>query len=343
MTSHYPAPRIRPAVPRRTVALLVLALGAAALTACAPAHADAKPAVSATPSSAYPFSVQNCGQTETFSAPPQRVVTIRSTATEMLLALGLQDRIVGTAFQDGPVSPLWKDRATALTSLSDKVPGQEAVLTHQPDLVYAGWESNLTAEGAGDRATLKSLGVATLVAPAACKGSYQPHPLRMQNIFDEITEVGRIFDVPDRAADLVASQQKRLKAVKPDTRGLTALWYSSGSATPYVGAGAGAPELVMDKVGLKNIASTVDDSWTPMSWEAVIAADPDVIVLVDSAWGSVQKKIGVLEQNPATAALTAVRNKHYLIVPFPASEAGVRTVEAVETLHTQLAALTDLK
>ena len=120
---------------------------------------------------------------------------------------------------------------------------------------------------------------------------------------------------------------------------LAALWYSSGSDVPYVGAGTGAPELIMDAVGLRNIAADVHDSWASLSWEAVVDADPDVIVLVDSAWGSTQKKIAQLEGNPATAALSAVRAHRYLIVPFAAGEAGVRTVEAVETLAAQLAEL----
>ena len=49
-----------------------------------------------------------------FEAAPERVVTIKSTSTEMLLALGLGDRIVGTAFQDGPVPDECADAAADL-------------------------------------------------------------------------------------------------------------------------------------------------------------------------------------------------------------------------------------
>ena len=64
-----------------------------------------------------------------------------------------------------------------------------------------------------------------------------------------------------------------------------------------------------------------------------------MIVLVDSAWGSKEKKISVLEGNPVTAQLDAVKNHRYLVVPFAASEAGVRTVSAAADLAKQLAAL----
>lgn len=94
--------------------------------------------------------------------------------------------------------------------------------------------------------------------------------------------------------------------------------------------------MMMDAAGLTNIAGDVDETWSSLSWEAVVDANPDVIVLIDSAWGSTEKKIGVLESNPATAALPAVQNGRYLVLPFPTAEAGVRNVEAVELLVSQL-------
>ena len=68
-------------------------------------------------------------------------------------------------------------------------------------------------------------------------------------------------------------------------------------------------------------------------------ANPDVIVLADSSWGTTEKKIGVLESNPATANLDAVKNRRYLVIPFAASEAGVRTIPAMADLRAQLDAL----
>ena len=108
----------------------------------------------------YPLTIENCGTSVTFDAPPGRVVTIKSTATELLLALGLGDRIVGVGFQDGPVPDQWAP-ATELTVLADRVPSQEVVLEAEPDFVYGGWESSFAADGAGARDSLHALGVAT--------------------------------------------------------------------------------------------------------------------------------------------------------------------------------------
>lgn len=295
------------------------------------------PASTPTPTAAGPVVVTNCATEVNFETAPERVVTIKSTSTEMLLALGLGDRIVGTAFQDGPVPDEWAADAAGLVSIAEKVPSEEVVLELEPDLVYTGWESNFSPEGAGEREELASLGVHSYVSPSACQSAGQPAKLAFDDIFSDIQEVADIFRVD--AAPLLAAQQAALEGIEPAGDGRTALWFSSGSDTPYVGAGIGAPQLVLETIGLKNIAGDVDATWAPFNWEAVVDADPDFIVLVDATWNDVAKKIGILESNPATANLTAVVQRRYLIVPFPASEAGVRTVDAAVSLNEQIVEL----
>ncbi|MEY2849782.1 MAG: hypothetical protein RI885_2449 [Actinomycetota bacterium] len=323
-----PVPRLAP-----SVAIALVSAAALVLSGCSGA------ATSAAPPEAETVSIDNCGtRVAVTDAAPERIVTIKSTSTELLLALGLGDRIVGTAFQDGPVPERWSDPDVPL--ISDFAPSQEAVLALEPDFVFAGWESMLTAEAAGDRATLADLGVASYVAPSACKEpGYKPEKLTFDEVFTEIEEAGVVFHAQDAAAELVAEQRAALDEISPDDRGLTALWYSSGTDTPYVGAGIGAPQMMMERLGLTNVAAEVDDTWSSLGWEAVVEANPDVIVLVDASWNTAQSKIDTLRANPATAALDAVVGDRYLTIPFAAGEAGVRNVEATADLSAQLGAL----
>lgn len=295
-------------------------------------------AVSATAETAYPLSIENCGLTVVFERPPERVVTIKSTATELLLALGLADRIVGIGFQDGPVPPAWSDDAAGLTVLSDKLPSQEVVLEAEPDFIYGGWESNFVPEGAGDRPALAALNIDSYVSPAACR-SVKPAKLSVETLFEDFRELADIFDAEAAVETLIAAQKRDLLAVTPDTRGLSAVWYSSGTKTPYVGAGNNAPAMMLQALGLANIMAAVDEGWVSASWEAIVDADPDVIVLVDAAWNTAEQKRQLLAENPVTSRLDAVIHQRYLVVPFPASEAGVRTVGATLDMARQLAAL----
>ena len=323
----------------RSVPTLV-PLGVAALLLAGCATASPQPAATGAASEDAAVTVDNCGTEVTFDAAPERVVTIKSSTTEMLLALGVGDRVVATAYPDGPVPEEWAADAPELPVLAERVPSQEVVLEQEPDLVYAGWESNFSADGAGERESLEALGVHTYVAPSACKGEgYRPNPLTFDDVFAEIREVASIFRVPDAAEQIIADQTGQLEGVETVDGAPTALWFSSGTDTPFVGAGIGAPQLILDSLGVTNIAGEIEDSWAPFNWEAVVDADPDVIVLVDADWNSVEQKIEVLESNPATANLTAVREQRYLTIDFAATEAGVRTASAVAELADQLAAL----
>ncbi|MET4637503.1 putative F420-0 ABC transporter substrate-binding protein [Mycetocola sp. 2940] len=325
-------PLLRRSVPALGLTALLLLTGCAAEKAPAAAPVES----TAPAASAYPLTLENCGAEVSVEKAPERVLTIKSTSTEMLLALGLEDRLIGRAFPDGPIP---EDLGgTDVPVVSDKVPGQEAVLALEPDFIFAGWESNFSADGAGDRATLAGLGVNTYVSPAACQAAGKPDKLGFDDVFDQITEVGAIFDVPDAAAELIAEQRTALDDLTPASD-LSALWYSSGSDTPFVGAGSGAPQMIMDAVGVTNIAADVDESWSPFNWESVVDANPDVIILVVSDWGTAEKKIGVLQSNPATAKLDAVVNERFITVPFAATEAGVRNVEAAATIAEQLESL----
>ena len=312
----------------KTAALLAPALAALLLAGCtaAPAELDAP---------AKAVKIDNCGFALTVDSPPKRIVTVKSTSTELLLALGLGDRIIGTAFPDGPI-PASLDAPT-IPVISDFQPSEEAVLDLNPDFVFAGWESNLTPDAAGDRADLEALGVGTYVSPSACKEeAYKPKRLTFDNVFSYITEAGAVFGAEDAAAKLVKTQKSQLAKIPTSTEGLTALWWSSGTDTPYVGAGIGAPEMMLRQLGLKNIAADIDDTWSSFNWEAVIDADPDVIVLVDASWNTAESKKAYLASNPATANMSAVKNQRYLVIPFAAGEAGVRNVEATADLAKQL-------
>lgn len=329
-------------------ALVGVAAGAVAtivLTGCSadddPAEAgQTEAAATGTAGEFTPVTVDNCGTEVSIDSPPERVVTIKSTATEMMLALGLADRLVGTAFSDGPLPDDYAGDLDDVPVLSDNVPGQEALLDVEPDFVYGGWESNFGADTAGDRSSLADFGIATYVSPAACQEpEYQPDPMTFDELFAEIREVASFFGATERADELIAEQQALLDQVEAPGDGLTALWYSSGEDAPFVGGDIGAPAMMMRELGVENIFADVDATWSNVSWEQVIDRDPDVIVLVDAAWNTADSKIERLEGNPATAALPAVAEQRYLRLPFPAAEAGVRNAQAVVDLAAQLEAL----
>lgn len=286
----------------------------------------------------YPLTLTNCGHQVTVNSRPERILAIKSTSLELLLALGVGDRVIGRAFSDGPVPAEWAAAAEKIPVISGQAPAQEPVLALAPDLIVAGWESNLAADTAGTPQTLAAKGIAAYVEPSACKEpAARPGKLTFTILFGEIAEMGRLVDARAAAANLVAQQQQQLAALGKAKPGTTALWWSSGTDTPYVGGGIGAPQMAMDAVGLTNIAGDIDDTWSSLGWESIIAANPNVIVLVDASWNPAQSKIARLEADPVAAKLDAVVYHRYVVIPFAAGEAGVRSVSAAATLSRSLA------
>lgn len=317
---------------RSTPAIALVA--ALALAGCSSADAPASSS-SPTPSASADAgaTVTNCGFDATFETPPERVVTIKSSTTEALIALGLGDRIVGTAFQDGPL-PDGLEVDEPLPVIDERMPGAESVLELEPDLIFSGWESAFAADAVGTRDELAELGVGTYVWPTACMSADAPTEVTFDAIANEVEQLADIFDVD--ASSVLADQQAMLEGITADDRDLSALWWSSGTETPYVGAGQGAPELILETAGLTNIASDLEGGWAPYGWESVLAADPDVLVIVDSDWNTAEHKIEYLEADPTLSQLTAVQQHRYVIVPFAASEAGVRTAEAAQSVALQV-------
>ena len=314
--------RLRPLVVVAAVPLLVLA-------GCASTGPAAGPTAEPTAGAAAPAAaVQDCGiDVAPRTEPAERILAVKSTAAELVVALGLGDALVSTAFLDGPLEMADGEAPPTIEGM----PSREAVLALEPDAVVAGWESAFAPEAAGDRAALHDLGVTTWVSPAACR-SVDVAPLTWDALLGELEDAGTVLGVPDAGAALADEQRAALDAIEPlgdDGTGATALWYSSGDDAPYVGGGSGAPQLVLESAGLENVAADVAEPWTTMSWEALAASDPDVIVLVDAAWHTAESKIERLRANPATAQLDAVREGRFVVVPFPMAEAGVGSVDAV--------------
>lgn len=303
--------------------LLVAVISGCSSSSVAPHETDVEAAAS----------ISNCGfELETVPVP-DRVLTIKSTPLELLLALGLEDRVVGSAFLDGPIPENLQPAGWKVNEVSEEVPSQELLLSLEPDFVFAGWTSNLSTDGPGSREELLDFGIRSYVSPLACDfGESEDDALTFDDVFRMFNEVGALFGVEGRAATLVAEQRGQLADVQKPDEALSTLWYSSGEDTPFVGGGTGTPDMIMSAAGLENAVADQPEAWLSMSWESFVASDPDVIVLVNSPGNSSEVKRERIEAHPAARTMRAVREQNYISVDFATTEAGVRNVDAVDTV-----------
>ncbi|HEJ7044550.1 TPA: ABC transporter substrate-binding protein [Serratia marcescens] len=316
---------------KRRLALLLCALG---LGGGAPLRADA-------------VSLQNCGVTHDYPQPPQRVLVYANPALENLLALGLAGRAIGVVGYDRARDPAPTDDALQAPT-SPAPPTAEALLLMRPDFVYSASYYWLHSPETPDRALLAAWGIGTYLSPGACSGQQSAiaAALTFEDIFTELRELARIFNVSRAGEVLVERLRGQLRALEPQRAQLPhlrLLWWYAGAQTPYVAGCCGAPGLLSRSVGSENLFGDRPELWPTVSWEVIAARDPDAIVLGDLPRGglgdSAADKIAFLEHHPLTATLRAVRQRRYVILPGYDMDPSARTVAALGRLIRGLAAL----
>ncbi len=330
------------------------------LTACG----ANSPSSSAGPPSAsgpdgYPVSIENCGRKPTVQSEPKRVVSLNQGSTEILESLGLADRIVGTATWTDPILPALAAANSRVPRLADKAPSYEAVLGADPDFVTASFTSTLGPGGLATRDQFAGLGVGTYVSPADCEGKAatggdgsRTTPLTLDVIYQEITELSEIFDVRARGTGLVSDLQARVRAAtasvqptKPSSlhprRTATVAFWFANSQSPYLAGCCGAPGIIANSLGLKNVFDDTEAEWPQIDWEVVASRDPEVLVIGDLTRKSqtaetAAAKIAYLESNPVTREMAAVKNHRYIIVTGGEMNPSIRTVYGIEDVAAGL-------
>ncbi|WP_455771143.1 hypothetical protein [Streptomyces hirsutus] len=95
-----------------------------------------EPTTSASSLEGFPVTIDNCGARTTYAKPPSRVVTVHQHPAELLLALGLKDRMVGTALPGSAVLPEPAKDFEAIPELAQRETSFEEILDTEPDFVH---------------------------------------------------------------------------------------------------------------------------------------------------------------------------------------------------------------
>nr|WP_280416222.1 ABC transporter substrate-binding protein [Nocardia carnea] len=297
-------------------------------------------------STTYPVVLDNCGETITVEAAPQRVVSLDQGSTEILLSLGLGDRIAGTASWTDPIRENLAAANASVPRLADNAPTYEVVLGADPDFVTASFGRHFAQGGVAERSRFSETGIESYLSPTDCDngvsvngGGKRTTPLTMDSLYQEIRELAAVFDVNDRGAQLIDELQAREKAAlaaleKSDVS--MAFWFAD-TKSPYVAGGLGSANLLATSVGATNAFAELTDDWPAVGWETVVERNPDVLVLGDLLRNRfpgdrLADKIAFLESDPVTRNLDAVRNKRYIALHGAEMNPSIRAVDGLEKI-----------
>ncbi|MFJ8826000.1 ABC transporter substrate-binding protein [Streptomyces sp. NPDC102467] len=331
---------------RRCAPLLASAL---LLTACGGAEsADAEDRTGGSDSA---VTLDNCGAKVRVAHAPRRAVALDQGSAEIMLSLGLADRMVGTATWTDPVLKGLEKANAKVPRLADRYPSFEKVLDTEPDFAAASFTYTLGKGGVAPREQFEKLGVPTYLSPTDCAGKdnsgdgdgVRTSALTMDTVYGEIRDLARIFDVRERGQKLIADLKSRVSTAtsKVDAQNVSVLYWFANSDSPYMAGCCGAPGIVTKELGLRNVFDDTHEEWPQINWETVADRDPDVLVIGDltrrsQSAESAAQKIKFLESDPVTKKMTAVREKRYVLLNGQDLNPTIRTVDGVEKVATAL-------
>lgn len=287
---------------------------------------------------AEPVSVRSCNRDVVFEEAPKRAVSNDVNLTEMMLALKLQDRMVGYTGVSGwkTLDEKLREGVKQLPELSAKYPSKEVLLGADADFFFAGWNYGMKAGGEVTPETLAPVGIKVYELTESCAHIMPGAKPTMEDVYIDLLNLGRIFRVEDRARVLVDGYRKQLADIMAEVGTIEApvrvFVYDSGEEKPFTSGRFGIPTAMIEAAGGSNILDDVEKSWTEVSWEPVIERNPEVVVIVNYGEVTAEQKIAFMKNNPALSAIDAVKNDRFVVLDYVEATPGPRNIEAIGRL-----------
>jgi len=316
----------------RLIGLRGLAVAGLVLVS-APAFAD---------EAGFPYTDENCGYTTTYEAPPARAVTLSNNATEMMLALGLEDRMAGTSYMANlKISPQYEAAYNTVPVLSPLVATTEQLIEAEADFVYAGYPDGFS-ESRHTRDQLHDLGMKTRLNTEGCNlGKFG-----FDELYAEIRSMSAIFGVRERGEALIADIEERLAEVEAKLDGVEAMpvfIFNGGESAPRAVLGNTMLSHVVERAGGANIFGDVANRYGQVSWEQIAERAPEYIVVYYSgtAGGQVvgdpagelgQARIEILKANPTVENVPGIAGEKFVTIDSVWGQPGPSSIDAVEKL-----------
>jgi len=206
--------------------------------------------------------IDDAGRTVTIPKNPERIISIGSTWTETLYAIGCGDRVVGVC-NDSNYPPEAADKPQVGTGSSLNL---EKVLGLEPDLVVI-WRYSSQAIDNLEKQGIPVVGL---------------YPTSVDDIIDTIRLLGTITGSISEAAELTAEMQTNIDEIAAKTRELTKaqmplVYYELYSPLKTTGPGTYTNELIFMAGGI-NLAADEPVKYPILSNEYIIERNPDVII-----------------------------------------------------------------
>lgn len=295
----------------------------------------------------YPLEVKIYDQdgneyVQTFEKAPERVITNNPSSTEMLLELGLKDKIVGILEPDNKITGKYAEDFASLHSLGDKMKvSREVIVGQEPDIVV-GRSMMFTDERLGTIQTLNDLGINVYTQTAS---HIKLNP-KLTAVIDDVRTLGKIFNVNDRAEEYATELENRYQKIvdkvnnmKSDKKltAITMARFDSKTGTFIVfNSSEGLQRDLLDTL---NLVPAVEGSVDDLTYESLISMNPDVIIYIKADRNAEFDKnaIETLYSEPLIQNVSAIKEKRIYETTYDDfMDYGTRIFDTLEMLANEI-------
>lgn len=283
--------------------------------------------------STFPLTIENCGRRLTFQQPPQQVISLWQPSNELLLALGVQDQVIGFA-GNYTALPSSFDKAAAnipLLGSATHWPSREVMLTQNPDLVISEGLQSFAfdpAQGYATVAELEQNGAQVFSTGSSCN-PLESASRGIEVVYEDLQTLGRIFGVSKRAEGLIEKLQQREAAITQQVMGrepVPTVFYNGGEG-PLAVLTTGVWEDAIRKAGGKNV---FDKEVFQVGVEEFANSKAEVILIGVYPGQDADSLIAFLKQT--FPDLPAVQTDRLYPIPTIETEAGIRIMDGFEKI-----------
>ncbi|OAH57105.1 ABC transporter [Domibacillus aminovorans] len=294
----------------------------------------------------YPLTIQNYTKAEggttwekkdqVFDKAPERIMANTRPAAELLLHLGLGDKIVGVGANFGAPDQSVEEEYSKLNILSDEYVGKEVTLGTNPDLVFGrGGLFDNADWGVGTVDTLNDMDIKTYVLESSVTGG------TYDSIYKDIENIGEIFSAQDKADSFIKELKDRKAAVTSKLESIKehktfAYLHTNDPKELYVYP-AHDETFFNDAFNMVKLDNLFKDETGEVSIETLIETDPDVLILPDWDDTDFEKLKEEIYANPKLSSMKAIKNKQIYIVDYNYMFGyGYNTIDGMELLAKEM-------
>lgn len=320
-----------------TKAAAVLA-GIALLTGCSAPASPSSPVTSNVSQAAQayePVTIQNGERTLIFTQMPKKVLCCNLYSAENMVMLGLEDYIAGKNVPKNAAEKPLPELSEQFKDIPEIERSHENAVALEADLII-GQVSAFKEGGSnswGSYQQFENEGIHCLTITGTIVEDET-----VEHMYQDIENLGKIFHVEERAAELIAQikgkiadTQEKVKGIAEDKK-VKAFVLDTFNGNEIYTTSSGLESNLIELAGGVNVTRGMANSrWFHTSVETLVSANPDIIILNDYGTQTIEEKLDFLNNNPALQDVPAVKNQKFLIIPLVAVMQDARAADACQT------------